>query len=129
MLKEIRFWGWFMILSPLFCCSQPAVKSYQSRGLVSEVAGSGAELSVAIHHEQIPQFQARDGSVSDMGSMTMIFGVSSKVDSSVLAAGSKVKFDFDVRWNQRPSLWITRAEPLADATALALTNEHDEHQH
>lgn len=97
------------------------MKSYHVRGLVQEVAGTGPEMSVAIHHEPIPLFEGREGTKSDMESMTMIFGVAKDVPSSVLTPGDKIVFDFDVRWNKRPALYITHAEPLPATTDLALS--------
>ncbi|MEY4580488.1 MAG: hypothetical protein RL701_5191 [Pseudomonadota bacterium] len=107
----------------------PPLRRYHARGIVTEVSSSGAELSVAIHHERIAKFEGRDGKLSDMDSMTMLFGVASDVPRAVWSQGAKVDFEFDMRWNLRPSLWIVRAQNLPPDTELTLppASEHNEH--
>lgn len=60
-----------------------------------------------------------------MPSMKMVFGVARDVPRAIWRTGQKVEFDFDVRWQERPALWIVRANTLPDATELTLdASEH-----
>jgi len=110
-------------LSSLTCAchsSDPPDRRYHVRGIVTEVAGSGSERSITIHHEAIPDFVGRDGASSEMPSMKMAFGAANDVPSSLLEPGKKVGFDFDVRWSRRPALWIVKAEALPSTSELTL---------
>lgn len=114
-----------LVLGDLACNkSDPPVRRYHARGVVTETALDGDELSVAVHHEAIANFEGRDGQRSAMDSMTMLFGVAHSVGRDVFRQGAKIAFDFDVRWNERPSLLIVKASPLPDDTQLVLRESH-----
>lgn len=108
----------------LGCAKDPAAQRYSFRGMVMETIGSGAEFRATIHHERIAGFVGRDGKRSDMASMRMSFGVAPDVDASLVAAGSKIEGEFEVRWDKTPALLIVRVRQLPDDTPLTLT-EHD----
>jgi len=103
------------------CTQDPPPKRYHARGVVSEVSGSGADLSITIHHESIPNFTGRDGKPSEMPSMQMTFGAANDVPNTLWKDRNKVEFDFDVRWDKRPALWIVHAQPLPESTELTLS--------
>jgi len=100
--------------------SDPPVRRYHTRGVVSESSRDGDELSVAIHHEKLEAFEGRDGKRSDMDSMTMLFGVAPDVAPGLFSDGAKLSFDFDVRWSKRPTLFIVKAQSLPPDTELKL---------
>lgn len=103
--------------------SDPPDHRYHVRGLVSEVAGSGSERSITIHHEAIPSFVGRDGKTAPMPSMKMAFGAADEVPSALFQPGEKIGFDFEMRWSRRPALWIVHVEPLPRSTQLELSEE------
>lgn len=86
-------------------------------------SGSGAEFRATIHHERIRGLLGRDGKLGEMASMRMSFGVARDVDVSLVAAGSKIEGEFEVRWDKTPALLIVRARPLPDDTPLTLADE------
>jgi hypothetical protein len=102
--------------------SDPPVRSYHARGMVMEIAGSGRDRSITIHHEAIPGFVSRDGAIAEMPSMKMTFGAANEVPSELLEPGTKLGFDFDVRWSRSPALWIVHAEALPSDAQLTLTD-------
>lgn len=104
--------------------SDPPVRRYHARGLVTQITGAGEELLIGIHHERIAAFEDRDGKRSNMASMTMAFGVAPDVPRDLWSQGAKVDFDFEVRWSKQPTLYIVKAAPLPADTALQLTQEH-----
>lgn len=93
--------------------------SYTVRGRIMEVG----ESSVAIHHEAIPDFTNREGEVSGMDSMTMMFH---RPESVPLAAevGDAVELTFDVRWSGDHTLTITRIGALEEGVELELSAPH-----
>ena len=97
---------------------------YHTRGLVQEVAKDGDEVSIAVHHERIAAFRDRDGKTAPMHSMVMIFGMAQALAPTLPTRGDKLAFDFEVRWDERPALRITRFERLPAETALQLAPEH-----
>jgi Cu/Ag efflux protein CusF len=110
-----------MLLLSACKLAEPAVRRYHARGVVTEIASTGGELSVAIHHERIAAFEDRDGHAAEMPAMTMIFGVAPSVPRSLFQQDQKLAFDFDVRWNDRPALWIVHAQALPATTELTLS--------
>jgi Cu/Ag efflux protein CusF len=106
------------------CRIEPPVRRYHVRGIVREVSGKGDELRVTIHHERVLGFEDRDGDRSDMASMKMNFGVTKAVPEASLAPGQKLAFDFDVRWNETPTLLLVRAQTLPPDTPLTLSDDH-----
>lgn len=104
--------------------SDPPVRRYHTRGLVTQATNDRGELSVAIHHERIEHFEDRDGKPSAMDSMQMLFGVASDVPQAQFAKDAKLAFDFDVRWSKQPTLLIVKASPIAPETELLLKQGH-----
>ncbi len=98
---------------------------YETRGQVKATFGSGEETRVVIHHERLPEFEDREGKRAPMASMSMAFGLARSIAAADLAPGSKLRFDFEVRWDTSPFLVITRIEKLPDSTKLHLTDEHN----
>ena len=125
-----RFFLTCSVLLPLVCSTfgcgtaDPPVRRYHVRGLVKEVGGTGADLSIAIHHEVIPGFEDRDGKRSPMPSMVMAFGVAPDVPRDLWSQGAKVAIDFEVRWGRQPTLYIRRAEALGGDVLLSLSQGH-----
>jgi hypothetical protein len=112
-----------MMLALAACAHDPPVKRYELRGQIVSIEGSGDDLSLTIHHERVPAFTGRDGKVSEMGSMKMIFGIAKDVPRAALQQGTKLQFAFDVRWSEAPALLIVQAHALPADTPLTLTDE------
>lgn len=104
------------------CDTEPDAR-YATRGLVKEQVGTGADARVAIHHEPLPEFRDRDGKPAPMGAMTMVFGVRRGAQCE-LAPGTKLAFEFEVRWDTSPFLVITRCETLPSDTPLISSDSH-----
>lgn len=93
---------------------------YSARGIVRQLPAEsrpGGELF--IHHEAIPEFRDEDGEVVGMDSMAMPFPLASDTELGELAAGDRIRFSFEVRWqaNGNP-LQLTFWEPLGDDVLL-----------
>lgn len=86
--------------------------------------GRGADRRLAIHHEAIPTFKDREGATAPMPSMTMVFGLTRELRGVSLRPGSKLALEFDVRWEERPLLVITKLSQLPDDTQLTLSTAH-----
>jgi Cu/Ag efflux protein CusF len=121
----------FLTISLLLCSFAPAcgtadppTRRYHARGQVTAVNGSGPDLTISIHHEQIDNFEDRDGKRAAMPSMVMAFGVAPELPRDLWGQGKKLAFDFDVRWSKQPTLYIVKADALPADAALTLTSEH-----
>lgn len=79
-------------------------------------AAPGGELR--LHHESIPDFRDSKGETVGMMSMTMPFTAADPVDLSGLSAGDRVQVAFEITWEPKPSLLVTRLEPLPQGTRL-----------
>jgi Cu/Ag efflux protein CusF len=104
--------------------SDPPVRRYHTRGVVTVASLDADGLSVAVHHEAIPDFEDRDGKRTRMSSMTMLFGVAKDVPQSLFKQGAKLALDFDVRWSKLPTLFIVKAAPLEPDAPLKLEESH-----
>ena len=122
----MRFLAGVMLAMVLVACgsSDPPVRRYHTRGMVTQATNDRGELSVAIHHERIDPFEDRDGKPSAMDSMQMLFGVASDVPHALFQPNAKLAFDFDVRWSKQPTLLIVKAEALDAETPLVLKQGH-----
>ncbi|MDB4986701.1 MAG: hypothetical protein JWN04_1879 [Myxococcaceae bacterium] len=105
-------------------CEREHVARYSSRGVVRGHEGVGDDARVAIQHEEIPRFEDRDGKTAPMHSMTMIFGLAKALQTRSFTPGTKLSFDFQVRWASAPFLVVTRVAPLAETTPLKLSDAH-----
>jgi Cu/Ag efflux protein CusF len=76
---------------------------YEVDGVVAAVPGD-LDAMLHISHEDIPDFVGRDG----MPAMTMPFAVGEGVKVSGLAKGDKVHFTFEVNWNAKSPLTVTK---------------------
>jgi hypothetical protein len=117
--------AWFFALWLLCsaCASEHAAR-YTTRGVVRAQSGQGEETRIAIHHERLPSFEDREGRRAPMASMTMVFGLAPHLQHERLPPGTKLRFDFEVRWTTPPFLVITRLERLPAITELELTDAH-----
>lgn len=88
-----------------------------------------------IHHEQIPDFKAKDGvvhvnaaGISGMQSMVMPFPLSTDTNTDGLAIGDKVKFTFQVNWGSAsgPAWEITKIEKIDPTTEINFNNFIDD---
>jgi hypothetical protein len=118
-----RLVSFLLVSLALACTKDPPPRRYPFRGMVMETSGSGDAFRATIHHERIRGFVGRDGKLSEMASMRMSFGLAHDVDASIVAAGSKIEGEFEVRWDKTPALLIVRARQLPDDTPLSLTDE------
>lgn len=116
---------WALSLMLMAACGSEPDARYATRGLVKERVGTGADARVAIHHEPLPEFRDRDGKLAPMAAMTMVFGLGRGAQcASALAPGTKLAFEFEVRWATSPFLVITRCEILPPDTPLVLSDSH-----
>lgn len=90
----------------------PADATYEGiTGVVEAMPREGADRrEISIAHEAIPSFVDREGEEVGMDAMTMQFAVSSDVNLDGVETGDAVSFDFEVRWDDRPMLLVTRLE-------------------
>lgn len=97
----------------------PPDATYSVRGEIAKLPAD-ASSELWIHHEAIPDFRNDKGATVGMDSMTMPFPVGAGVSLDGLAAGDRISFDFEVRWQGRGRpLAITRIERLPEGTRLA----------
>jgi hypothetical protein len=122
-LRDLRRRCWAPALLVLFSCDAGPDARYATRGLVKEQVGAGADARVAIHHEPLPEFRDRDGKLAPMDAMTMVFGLARGARCE-LTPGTKLAFEFEVRWATSPFLVITRCDTLPPDTPLALSDSH-----
>lgn len=102
----------------------PADASYTARGRIDGLPTPDGKSYLHIHHETIPEFKGRDGTVTGMNEMSMDFiGVSPSVDLSKFAIGDAVEFTFEVRWKSSPRTLVTMVKKLPPDVALKLINE------
>lgn len=97
---------------------------YQLRGVVRQLpdpARPGSALYV--HHEAVPGFKSSDGEVVGMESMAMPFEVADDALLAGLAAGDKVAFELEVRWEGENPLRITELEKLPHDTRLSFEED------
>jgi Cu/Ag efflux protein CusF len=124
--SQSRAWTCALLCVALSACAggPPAADGhYHARGVVAAISGSGSDAELAIHHEAIAHFKDRDGHATTMASMTMIFGLAEPAAQAGLRVGDKLAFEFDLRWNARPVLLITKLEKLPADTPLTLSGE------
>jgi hypothetical protein len=104
----------------------PAEHVYTTRAVVTRLPASGG-LYFEAHHEEIPDFVGRDGTVTGMKEMIMDFPtMHPSVDLGALKVGEKVAITFEVRYKSEPRSVITKIERLgADVTlSLGRVQEH-----
>jgi hypothetical protein len=107
--------GWLLGGLLLVSCkgeAGPPDASYEVRGRVVEVTGSGKDVRATIAHDEIANFRDREGRVTGMPAMSMAFGLAERVDPKSLKPGQSYQLTFDVRWKQEPTLVITAAQPV-----------------
>jgi len=120
LFESIRFFAWF--LNPLAVVTQAStVPRCYAHGLVKHVSTEGSQLHVIVHHERIEEFPERDGTLHELGPLTMVFRVAKGVGREVMREGARIAFAFEVDWSRESPLTIVRAEPLAEGIALKLS--------
>jgi len=106
------------------CRAEPKAKvadaTYTARGQIVALPRSERSKEVEIHHESIPTFRNREGTVAGMMSMPMSFAPVPALSLAGISVGDKVTFTFDVRWNDRSPLVLTKLEKLPAVTELTL---------
>jgi len=91
--------------------------AYVVRGeIVRLPAAAGGDLF--LHHESIPDFRDSKGETVGMMSMTMQFKPADAVDLSGFSPGDRAEVAFEVQWEPKPSLHLTRIDPLPQGTRL-----------
>lgn len=112
-----------VVATPIACSPAPAPPgppdaTYAVRGEITRLPGEGSR-EIWIHHEAIPDFVNDKGVEVGMDSMTMPFPLAPGVSLEGYAAGDRIAFEFEVRWQGegRP-MAITRLERLPDGTRL-----------
>lgn len=110
------FYGKMEVVTP----TTPAEQTYTVRAVVMGLPASGRAY-LELHHEEIPHFVGRDGSVEGMKEMIMDFPtIRPDVNLSAFAVGDKVEATFEVRWKSEPRTVVTKMTPLAAETVLNL---------
>lgn len=105
-------------------------------GLLGEIRelpiAGDPSTSLKIHHQQIPNFKLKDGTVNanadgstGMKSMIMPFPLSEGVSVEGLELNDKVKFTFAVDWSgQGKNAWeITKIEKIDASTVIDFSNK------
>lgn len=91
-----------------------------------------ADEGLRIHHEAMPQFKQRNGSMG-MNEMVMRFPIGEGVSLAGFSAGDAVEFDFSVQWDGSPPYYITAIRPLPAGQELDLkaeeSDDHSGHDH
>jgi len=98
---------------------QPA-EHYTVRGEIATMPAGASSKEIEIHHEAIPAFKNEQGKVKTMDSMQMPFAVQPGVSLAAFQVGDKVTFDFDVVWDDKAPLHLTKLEKLPPETTLTL---------
>jgi Cu/Ag efflux protein CusF len=102
----------------------PADAMYESRGAIRSMPGTGdLPDKIMIHHEPIPSFRNAEGRTVGMESMVMGFTPATTVRLDALAAGDRIAFTFEVRWQADPLLLVTQIRELPGEPALDLSEE------
>lgn len=93
---------------------------YTVRAEIATMPSGAASTEIELHHEAIPSFKAQDGKVSTMSSMQMPFEVPTSVSLAGFSVKDKVAATFEVRWDEKNPLSLTKLEKLPAETALVL---------
>ncbi len=93
---------------------------YTVRAEIATMPDGAASTSIELHHEAIPSFKAQGGRVSTMASMQMPFEVPASVSLAGFAVKDKVAATFEVLWDEKNPLHLTKLEKLPAETALVL---------
>jgi hypothetical protein len=98
-------------------------QTYTTRGVIMALPGPNtAKQYLQIHHEEIPDFVGRSGSVVGMKEMIMDFpDVASGEVVRGFAVGDAVRFTFEVRWKGTPRTLVTKIEKLPEGEELELS--------
>jgi hypothetical protein len=76
------------------------------------------------HHETIPDFVGRSGSVTGMPEMIMEFPALRKgIDLSPFSVGDAVRITFEVRWKSDPRTLVTSIQVLPSGESPHLSDE------
>jgi Cu/Ag efflux protein CusF len=81
-------------------------------------AGRPDGAEIYIRHEAVPTFVDSKGETVGMEAMTMGFPLARSLDLTGLAAGDRIEFDFEVRWQGSPPVQVTRVVKAPDAAPI-----------
>lgn len=122
MMRTLGFLFAFAALLLAAACRQatpPAAAVYQVRGEIRQLPVAPAR-DLMIRHEAIPDFKDEAGRVVGMEAMTMPFTLAPGIELGGLAAGDRVEFTLEVRWDDPANLArITRLAKLPPGSRLA----------
>jgi Cu/Ag efflux protein CusF len=94
---------------------------YVVRGVVKKLPKADDPRSAfAVHHEAIPTFKGKDGTVVGMHEMTMEFPLGPGVTTDGLAIGQSISLTFEVLTGPSMKYYVTKIEPLPEGTKLEL---------
>ncbi len=98
------------------------IKSYTTRGIITELPDGSAKRFFNVHHERIESFQDRTGAVVGMKEMIMPFpDLAIPLDG--FAVGQGVELTFEVRWDKPPRTLVTKLTKLPEGSSLNLSPE------
>jgi len=94
---------------------------YVVRGVIKKLPKADDPRSAfAVHHEAIPTFKGKDGTVVGMHEMTMDFPLGHGVTTESLAVGQAISLTFEVLTGPSMKYYVTKIEPLPEGTKLEL---------
>ena len=95
----------------------PPDQTYTVRGTIERLPTLGVPLIV--HHQPIPEFIGRDGTVVGMKEMSMEFAhIAPGVAFASYKVGDAIMLTFEVRWKSEPRSLVTAIAP-AEASVPA----------
>jgi hypothetical protein len=95
----------------------PPDATYRVRGEIVRPPRPGSD-EILIRHESIPGLADSEGQAVGMASMTMPFALGPGVDRAALAAGRRIEFTLEVRWDSDRPVTATGIAPLPPGTRL-----------
>ncbi len=101
----------------------PAENTYAVRGVIVALPGPNtAKQYLQVHHEAIPEFVGRSGTVTGMKEMIMDFpDLASGEVVRGIKVGDAVRFTFEVRWKSTPRTLVTKIEKLPEGEKPVLS--------
>lgn len=111
-----------VLMAVVACAEKPVAlappdQTYTVRGIIERLPAPGAPLIV--HHQPIPEFIGRDGTVVGMKEMSMEFAhVAPGVALASHKVGDPILLTFEVRWKSEPRSLVTAIMP-AEASVPA----------
>jgi len=99
----------------------PADQTYTVRARIVELPDDSTKTALLAHHEAIPSFIGKAGTVTGMKEMAMEFAwIAPGAAPTDLKVGDPIELTFEVRWKSEPRTQVTAIRRLPADTALNL---------